>query len=184
VQNIDDAVLRPIPRGTGALDLLANYVGALIHDPVIDTPDMRQLIAAHLCDLVSVTLGATRDAVAVAEGRGIRAARLRAIKADIERHLAQSDLSPIAVARRQRVSDSYIRKLFESEGTSFSEFLLVRRLVRAHRMLTNPRQADRSISSLAFDCGFGDLSYFNRTFKRAYGSPPSEIRAAIDRESV
>ena len=103
VHNIDDAVLRPIPCGTGALSLLANYVGALIHDPVITTPDMRQLIAAQLCDLVVVTLGAKRDAVAVAEGRGIRAARLHAIKSDIESHLAQSDLSPIAVARRQRI---------------------------------------------------------------------------------
>ncbi len=32
--------------------------------------------------------------------------------------------------------DQHIRKLFESEGTSFSEFVLGRRLVRAHRMLT------------------------------------------------
>jgi AraC-like DNA-binding protein len=182
--NIDDAVLRPIPRGAGALDLLANYVGALIHDPVIAQPDMRQLITAQLCDLVAVTLRATRDAVAAAEGRGIRAARLRAIKTDIEKHLAQSDLTPAVVARRQRISDSYIRKLFEGEGTSFSEFVLRRRLVSAHRMLTDPRSAGRSISSIAFDAGFGDLSYFNRTFKRFYGSAPSEIRAAIYREGV
>jgi len=109
VRNIDDAVLRPIPSGTGALNLLTNTVGALIDDPVIEKPDMRQLIATQLCDLVSVTLGATHDAVAVAEGRGIRAARLRAIKTDIEVHLARSDLSPALVARRQGISDSYIR---------------------------------------------------------------------------
>ncbi len=182
--NIDDAVLRPIPRGTGALDLLANYVGALIHDPAIAKPDMRQLIIAQLCDLVVVTLRATRDAVAAAEGRGIRAARLSAVKTDIEKHVAESDLTPAAVARRQRISDSYIRKLFEGEGTSFSEFVLSRRLVRAHRMLTDPRSAGRSISSIAFDAGFGDLSYFNRTFKRFYSTAPSEIRAAIARENV
>ena len=94
--------------------------------------------------------------------------------------MPRSDLSPALVARRQGISDSYIRKLFESEGTSFSEFVLVRRLVRAYRMLTNARRADQKISSIAFDCGFGDLSYFNRTFKRFYGAAPSEIRAAID----
>ncbi len=82
-----------------------------------------------------------------------RAARLRAIKSDIEAHLAQSDLAPAAVARRQGISDSYIRKLFEGEGTSFSEFVLGRRLVRAHRMLTDRRWADRSIASIAFECG-------------------------------
>ncbi len=92
VRNIDDAVMRPIPHGTGALNLLANYVGALIDDPVIAMPQMRQLIVAQLCDLIAVTLGATRDAYAAAEGRGIRAARLRAIKSDIEAHLAHDDL--------------------------------------------------------------------------------------------
>ena len=176
VHNIDNAVLCRIPSGTGMLRLLKSYVDAVFDDPALAVPQTRQLIVAQLCDLVAVTLGATRDATALAEGRGIRAARLRAIKSDIEAHLAHDDLSPGAVARRQRVSDSYIRKLFESEGTSFSQFVLSRRLVRAHRMLMDPRWADRSIASIAFDVGFGDLSYFNRTFKRLYGASPSEVR--------
>jgi len=177
VPNIDDAVLRPIPRGAGALTLLANYAGALIDDPAIVALPMRQLVVAQLCDLIAVTLGATRDAQALADGRGIRAARLRAIKIDIEAHLANGDLSPAAVAARQRISDSYIRKLFEGEGTSFSEFVLLRRLARAHRMLTDRRWADRGIAWIAFESGFGDLSYFNRTFKRCYGARPSDVRA-------
>jgi AraC-like DNA-binding protein len=171
--------MRPIPRGAGALNLLANYAGALIDDPAIATPELRQLVVTQLCDLVAVAIGATRDAAAVAEGRGIRAARLRAIKSDIEAHLADGDLSPTAVARRQRISDSYIRKLFEGEGSSFSEFVLARRLVRAHRLLSDRRWADQSIASIAFESGFGDLSYFNRTFKRCYGERPSEIRRAL-----
>jgi AraC-like DNA-binding protein len=176
VHDIDDSVLRPIPRGTGMLNLLRSYADALFDDPVLSAPDVRQLLVAQLCDLVAVTMGATRDVAAVAEGRGIRAARLRAIKGDIEVHLTDGDLTPVVVAGRQRISDSYIRKLFESEGTSFSEFVLTRRLARAYRMLTDRRWAERSIASIAFDSGFGDLSYFNRTFKRLYGAPPSEIR--------
>jgi AraC-like DNA-binding protein len=176
VRNIDDAVLRTIPRGTGMLNLLRGYADALFDDPVLSAPDMRQLLVTQLCDLVAVTIGATRDAAAVAEGRGIRAARLRAIKGDIEVHLTDGDLTPVVVARRQRISDSYVRKLFESEGTSFSEFVLTRRLVRANRVLTDQRWADRTIASIALECGFGDLSYFNRTFKRLYGATPSDIR--------
>jgi AraC-like DNA-binding protein len=183
IRNIDDAVLRPIPRGTGALRLLSTYVGALIDDPALETTAARQLIVAQLCDLVALTLGATRDAAAAAKGRGLRAARLRAIKMDIEANLADGNLSPAAVARRQRISDSYIRKLFESEGTSFSEFVLARRLVTAHRLLADPRKVDRSIASIAFDAGFGDLSYFNRAFKRFYSATPSEIRACIARQN-
>jgi AraC-like DNA-binding protein len=176
VHDIDDAVLRPIPRGTGMLNLLRSYADALFDDPVLSAPDVRQLLVSQLCDLVAVTIGATRDAAAVAEGRGIRAARLRAIKDDIEAHLADGGLTPVVVARRQRISDSYIRKLFETEGTSFSEFVLTRRLVRANRLLTDQRFADRTIAWIAFACGFGDVSYFNRTFKRLYGAPPTDIR--------
>jgi AraC-like DNA-binding protein len=170
VRNIDDYVSRPIRRDTGALNLLASYVGALVDDPMIAIPEMRRLVLTQLCDLAAVTLNATRDA-----------ARLRAIKSDIEANLVHGDLSPAAVARRQGISDSYIRKLFEGEGTSFSEFVLLRRLVRAHRMLTDRRLATQNIAWIAFEAGFGDVSYFNRTFKRFYGARPSEIRASIDR---
>lgn len=176
VPNIEDALVRPIPRGTGALNLLAGSIATLINDPVLASTDMRRLIASQLCDLVAVTIGASRDATAVAEGRGIRAARLRAIKSDIEAHLVDPELSPSIVAQRQRISDSYVRKLFESEGTSFSDFVLNRRLMLAHRLLTDSRRADCSILTIAQDSGFGDLSYFNRTFKRLYCATPSDVR--------
>jgi AraC-like DNA-binding protein len=184
VRNIDDAVLLTIPRGTGMLSLLKGYVDAVFGDPALAIPDVRRLVVAHLCDLVAVTLGATRDAVAVAEGRGVRAARLLAIKADIEVHLAHGGLSPGVVAKRQQVSDSYIRKLFAGEGTSFSEYVLTRRLVRAHRMLTDRRWAGVGIASIAYDAGFGDLSYFNRVFKRRYGATPSDVRDTVERPTL
>jgi AraC-like DNA-binding protein len=180
VREVDAFVLRPIPRGTGMLGLLRSYIDGVFDDPALQRPDTRQLIVAQLADLVAVTLGATRDAVALAEGGGIRAARLRAIKADIEAHLADAGLSPGAVAKRQRISDSYIRKLFDSEGTSFTQYVLARRLGRARRMLTDPRWAERSIASIAFDAGFGDLSHFNKMFRRLYGATPSDVRRAFD----
>jgi AraC-like DNA-binding protein len=153
------------------LNLLRGYADVLFDDPVLSASDLRQLLVTHLCDLVAVTLGATRDAAATAEGRGVRAARLREIKTDIEANLAHGDLSPAAVTRRQKVLESYIRKLFKGEETSFSLFvLLTRRLLRAHRFLLDPRGAHRTISSIAFAAGFSDLSYFNRAFKRFYGA--------------
>ena len=91
--------------------------------------------------------------------------------------MAQDDLTVAAATSRQRISESYVRKLFESEGSSFSEWVLGERLIRAHRILTDPRFAGRSITSVAFDAGFGDVSYFNRSFRRRFGATPSEIRA-------
>jgi AraC-like DNA-binding protein len=176
VRNIDDTLLKPIPRGTATLHLIANYIGAVIDDPALERSEVQRIVATQLCELIALTVGTTAEAAAVADGRGIRAARLKAIKQDIEAHLANCELTPAAVAKRQSISESYIRKLFETEDTSFSQFVLARRLVRAHRMLLDHQRAYISIASIAFGVGFADLSYFNRAFKRAYAHTPSELR--------
>jgi AraC-like DNA-binding protein len=33
------------------------------------------------------------------------------------------------------------------------------------------------VSSIAYDVGFGDLSYFNRCFRRTYNATPSDVRS-------
>jgi len=43
-------------------------------------------------------------------------------------------------------------------------------------MLRDSRFAARSISSIAYDVGFGDISYFNRAFRQRYKVTPSDIR--------
>jgi AraC-like DNA-binding protein len=42
--------------------------------------------------------------------------------------------------------------------------------------LCDRRLAARSITSIAYEAGFGDLSYFNRAFRRHYNATPSDIR--------
>jgi AraC-like DNA-binding protein len=139
---------------------------------------LQHLFVRHVYDLMALTFGATADATETAQCRGLRAARLKAIKADIRSHLGARDLSLNAVAKRQGISPIYIRKLFDGESTSFTRFVLEERLARAHRLLRDPRFADRTAGALALEAGFGDLSYFNRAFRRRYGAAPSDVRAA------
>jgi AraC-like DNA-binding protein len=87
-------------------------------------------------------------------------------------------VSPAALARRQRVTPRYVHKLFETEGTTLSKYVLGLRLARVHRMLSNPRYNELGISAIAYRAGFGDLSTFNHQFRRWYGATPSEVRAA------
>ncbi|WP_319411956.1 AraC family transcriptional regulator [uncultured Cohaesibacter sp.] len=131
---------------------------------------------AHVQDLALIALGATREAAEIAQGRGVRAARLRDVKADIERHLVDPDLSTEAVAKRNGLSPRYLRALFEKEGTSFGDYVATRRLAHAYRMLCDMRFASRNISQIAMDTGFGDLSWFNARFRRAYGMSPKDAR--------
>ena len=85
------------------------------------------------------------------------------------------------MAARHRLSPRSVQLLFELEELTFSQFVLEQRLARAHRMLSDPRRAGSTVSTIALAAGFGDLSYFNRSFRRRYGAAPSELRAASTR---
>ncbi|MBO0822857.1 MAG: helix-turn-helix transcriptional regulator [Actinobacteria bacterium] len=65
---------------------------------------------------------------------------------------------------------------FKDEEVTYRQFVLDLRLALAYRKLRLPRYAHRTISSIANDTGFGDLSYFNRAFRRRYGITPSDAR--------
>jgi len=181
VGRLDDTPLRLVPPHTEALTLLVTYARAIAEALPLTTPELQRLAVTHMHDLIAAIIGATRDGQAIAEGRGIAAARLQCIMADIIANLSDGDLSVAEVAKRNRVTPRYVHKLFENEGLTFSTFVLGQRLSRAHRMLSDPRFADRNISSVAFDVGFGDLSYFNRAFRRQYGATPTEIRGSAMR---
>lgn len=171
------ALMSVIPGTMESVRLLTGYLDLAIKEPVVKTPELRRIAVHHLHDLVALTVGATREAAEIANGRGLRAFRMRAIKADIARNL-EGDVTASALAARHRVSPRYIRKLFESENTSLSRYVLGQRLVRAHRMLTDARYADFTVGAIAFEAGFSDLSTFNRYFRRHFGATPSGVRAA------
>lgn len=176
VPNLSDLSAHAMPADNAMLRLLARYVELLEANDELVTEEARHAVAGHIRDLVALAIGATRDATAFAGGRGLRAARLRAIKGDVTANLANSGLSVISLAQRQGISPSYVRKLFETDGSTFSQFVLGQRLERARSMLTDPLFGHMTISAVAFEAGFGDLSYFNRAFRRHYGLTPSDVR--------
>jgi AraC-like DNA-binding protein len=180
VPNFDDVMLRMVPHASPAVKLLKQYLPPPTESELLEVPDLGRLYATHIQDLVALAIGATRDAAHVAKDRGVRAARLRAIKGDIAANLDGGRLTVTALAARHGVTPRYVHKLFESEGVTYSEFVLRQRLTRAHRMLSDPRFADQAISTLAYDVGFSDLSYFNRAFRRRYGATPSDVRRRRD----
>jgi AraC-like DNA-binding protein len=177
VTNLDEGAMRLIPRETSSLRLLATYLRAIDMGHALDSPDLFSTVASHIHDLVALSLGAPRDYQRVAQERSVGAARLQTMKADIAANLGDCELSVNSVAARHGVTPRYVQKLFASEGATFSEFVLNRRLTTAYRLLSDPRLAYRTISSIAFDLGFSDLSYFNRTFRRRHEATPTEVRA-------
>jgi AraC-like DNA-binding protein len=174
LRSIDAAFARPLPRESAAQHLLLGYLELLRDESSTDTPELRELAINHVYDLLAVALGATRDAAENARTGGVRAARLAEIKASIRENLSGATLAGITA--RHRLTPRYVQMLFEEDGTTFTEFVLEQRLALARRMLASPRAAGRTIADIAFDCGFNDISYFNRKFRARFGVSPKELR--------
>jgi AraC-like DNA-binding protein len=172
----EDALARPIAANTEALRLLVDYVRLTLQSRRLTDPELRWRFTTHVHDLVALALGATRDASEMARGRGLRAARLSAIKGDILGRLEQEGMTVTDIAKRRGVTPRYVQMLFESDGTTFSEYVLEQRLARAYRMLTEPGRDNWKVSTIAFEVGFGNLSYFNRVFRNRFGITPSDAR--------
>ena len=123
--NPEASFMRLIPAGNEAVRLLTGYL-SLLDSPGLEMPADGTLCSAfvtHVQDLFALVLGPTRDTWDLAKG-GLQAGRLHAIKKDILDHLGQPGLSVNAVAARQGIGPRYIQKLFDLEGTTFTEFVL------------------------------------------------------------
>lgn len=130
----------------------------------------------RLLDLAALSVGAPRDVEIVARQRGLKQARLRAVKADLMINAWRSNISLDWVAKRHGVSPGYIRAMFEQEGQSFTDYVLELRLDRVFQALSSPVHAHKSVSAILYDAGFNNPSWFYRAFKRRFGMTPSEAR--------
>lgn len=126
-----------------------------------------------LLDLVALALSRPRgDHVgsAMAAALGLKLRRV------IHERLRRPDLCVRGVAAAVGISERYVHKLFERTGTSFSRYVMERRLDGAAADLRDPAKATLPVGSVAFDWGFVDVSHFARRFRMRFGCAPREWR--------
>jgi len=103
--------------------------------------------------------------------------RRRAVEAALwlEAHASEVvDLSRVSL--QMGLSSFHFLRLFARVlGVTPHQYLVRCRLRNAARLLT---ERERSVTDIAFDVGFEDLSNFVRTFRRAAGVPPRAYRRA------
>jgi AraC family transcriptional regulator len=127
------------------------------------------LFAARFVDVVSGRERGRPDAAARDRRRAVEAALWIEASShepvDLESAAAEAGLSPF-----------HFLRLFSSVlGVTPHQYLIRSRLKRAARLLADDA---RSITDIAFEVGFGDLSNFVRTFHRAAGVSPRTFRQA------
>ncbi|HWD98345.1 MAG TPA: AraC family transcriptional regulator [Bryobacteraceae bacterium] len=79
-----------------------------------------------------------------------------------------------SLARMARLSPYHFLRTFQGlTGVTPHQYLLRARLRRAAVRLVSE---ERKVAEIAFDCGFGDLSNFNRAFRNEFGMTPRIYR--------
>jgi AraC-like DNA-binding protein len=104
-------------------------------------------------------------------------------RALIDCRLEDTAFQSAEIAAGLGVSARYLQMAFAEAGTTPSRFLLARRLDAAAERL---RRIDRpcSVTDVALECGFSDLSYFSRVFRRRFGVTASAYRLSVGARST
>ena len=106
--------------------------------------------------------------------------KVRVALSFIDRNLSR-DIYVAEVAHLVMLSRSRFSDLFKSEvGIPFAQYLKKARLEKARQLL---EESFIPVKVIATQAGYNDSSYFEREYKKAFGSTPSQHRASYFAQS-
>lgn len=91
----------------------------------------------------------------------------------VQRRLDEPALDAEMLAQDLGISPRFVHLVFASMGETPAQYILEQRLIRAEALL---QQRAHSITAVALQTGFNDLSHFCRCFKRRYGQSARQFR--------
>ncbi|GLS32672.1 AraC-binding-like domain-containing protein [Mesorhizobium albiziae] len=94
----------------------------------------------------------------------------------LEDNFTDPDYSPTRLAGAMGISRRYVDSIFAEMKSTFGKAMLEKRLERCHLLLSAPQFRDRSVTDIAFESGFNDLSHFSKRFRERYGISPRAVR--------
>jgi len=151
------------------LSLARRHMVQLVSDDLSETESY--LLTENLCNLLALS-----SAGDVPLDRLQTELQLGAVLAFCQQNLHFPGLSPQYVAGHFGLSVRTLHLRFKKIEQTFGRWLLETRLHSCSKALRDPLQQSRSISEIAYSCGFNDLSHFNRTFRARFDMSPSQWR--------
>ncbi|WBY00752.1 helix-turn-helix domain-containing protein [Ramlibacter tataouinensis] len=98
------------------------------------------------------------------------------IRAHVQQHLRDPELSADSIARALNCSRRHLYNAFSGEGESIAGYIQRLRLEACIRELQSDGPHARPITDIALSWGFGNPSHFSRVFRDRTGMTPSAFR--------
>ncbi|KUF13210.1 helix-turn-helix domain-containing protein [Streptomyces silvensis] len=163
--------------GSGSAALLGSYLSGLPAAARDCGPAELARLGEIGVDLAATVLAGRLDAQDTLPPETRKAALRTRIKVFIEQNLGDPELRPTAIAAHHHLSVRSLHLLFRNEPETVAAMIRRLRLERCRRDLADPASAARTIAATAARWGFRHPADFSRAFRKAYGFPPSEVRA-------
>ncbi len=142
---------------------------------------VRARLGEELMDVLALAFDSVQQDEPVAD-QVLQRARLRSVKAWLELHLCDANLTPEIIAKANEISLRYLHTLFRLEGTSVSNWIWSRRLERSYDMLLE--NDAKPLTEIAYLVGFSSSSHFSTMFRRKFGVRPSDVRRKTPHPSL
>jgi len=169
---IAGAVLRDHPLARLWSSHLVTAV-ALAHEL---TPKAATLVAQQSIDLLAHVLDDSHRG-RCSPGEAERDALFSAACRVIALEFGNPDLTPGHIARALGVSSRTLARVFARHDETIMRRVFDERVRQTAKLLATPEAAHRSITEIAFGCGFNDLSHFGRAFAGKMQMTPSQFRS-------
>jgi AraC family transcriptional activator of tynA and feaB len=139
------------------------------------SPAAAAMMADHTVELLARILGESQPGALPPSSAWRAALYVRACRI-IGLCFGDSHLTPDRIARELGVSTRLLQRTFADRNETVMRRLWEERVSHAANLLVAPEAMHRSITDIAFACGFNDSSHFGRVFASRMGMTPSHWR--------
>lgn len=168
-------VARTMATSRGLGRIAAEFCSTLASEGTALDPTVRARLGDEMMDVLALALDADDKDEPLLD-QAVQQSRLRSVKAWIEQHLTDPDLSLENVAKNNGISLRHLHYLFRLTDMSVSEWIWDRRLQRCYDVLTRRELRSLSVTNVAYQLGFSSSSHFSTAFRRKFGISPSDLR--------
>ena len=147
--------------------LLSSFVAQVVARMSQLSEPMVRRIEANVLDLLGAVLSARAK-----PGALTREQLLAQVKVYIHEHMHDRGLGPAAIAAAFGISTRSLHLLFETEPMTVGRYIRAQRIAACRRTLESQELAHASLTDVALQWGFYDLSHMTRCFRDEYGEPP------------